>query len=114
MIIDLRNCDDQHLGFVLFAQADESSGDCIGRALPKKAELFETAEYEYLGELQDEGEFHWKLDRRNARLTIGRETPVLDFRIHDGDKCVDEATELGIFGILVETRKPEPPSPADG
>lgn len=105
MIIDIRNKDDKHLGFILFAvqttNNEKATGDCVVRALPREHQLFDTSEYEFLGNLQDFGEFQFEHDKVNNIISINSASPALRFFVHDGDKCVDSISGLEIFGILV-------------
>lgn len=54
----IQNMENEHLGFLLMAE-ENSSGDCIFRSLPNKAEIFEREVSNILSELQELGEFQY-------------------------------------------------------
>lgn len=75
MSFAILNSDGEHLGFLLLA-GEDSSGDCIFRSLPSKAELFDTEASKVLYRLQEQGEFSWQKTENRFEVSAPDQTLV--------------------------------------
>jgi len=108
MIIDLQTVSEVHLGFILFADADnnKSSGDCIIRTLPHDPTLLESEEYEFLGNFQDAGELAFRFEENGNKLYIGDDSLGLYFeRAMQEEIYIEKKSSLSIIGRLVEDKE---------
>jgi hypothetical protein len=104
MLLALQTSSGAHLGFVMFAQKDRFSGDCIVRALPHDGALFETEEFQFLSACQDDGEFAFHVEEDGKRLVIPKDLRGLRFeRKNTEERFAEQQSGLQIFGVLVES-----------
>ena len=94
------------MGFILFAGKSESSGDCIVRALPMQANLFESEEFKSLAKLQDVGEFNFHFDVDKSELRIFKENFELLFQKASSDeRLIGTGLGVPVYGIFTADAK---------
>ena len=99
----LQTAEEDHLGFIIFADGPLESGDCIVRALPRQAALFETKEFRFLADYQDAGELKFRFEADKNKLHVRKDASELFFEKNSLNAKYSEINSgLSLFGILVE------------